>query len=72
MRKFLLIAVVCVSTFFMENISAQNKVKWISFEQAVQSLLDQYNNDPSRPVAQLNIDPDTGQRTLLMNLDKQG
>jgi thioredoxin-related protein len=36
MRKFLLIAVVCVSTFFMENISAQNKVKWISFEQAVQ------------------------------------
>ncbi len=41
-----------------------------SFEQAVQSLLDQYNNDPSRPVAQLNIDPETGERTLLMNLDK--
>ncbi len=41
-----------------------------SFEQAVQTLLDQYNNDPSRPVAELNIDPETGERTLLMNLDK--
>ena len=41
-----------------------------SFEQAVQSLLDQYTHDQNRPVAQLNIDPATGQRTLLMDMDK--
>lgn len=41
-----------------------------TFEQAVESLLDQYSSDQRRPVARLNSDPATGQRTLLMNLDK--
>jgi hypothetical protein len=42
-----------------------------SYESALQNLLDQYGaGDSQRPVGQLNIDPETGQRTLLMNLDK--
>lgn len=39
-----------------------------TYEQAVQSLLDQFNNDSRRPVGQLNIDPETGARTLLMDM----
>ncbi len=38
-----------------------------SYEEAVQTLLDQYMDDSRRPVGQLNIDPETGARTLLMN-----
>ncbi|PZQ48094.1 MAG: hypothetical protein DI551_02140 [Micavibrio aeruginosavorus] len=38
-----------------------------SFEEAVQSLLDQYGSDSRRPLGQLNIDPSTGARTLLMD-----
>lgn len=40
-----------------------------SYESAIQSLLDQYAGDSARPVAQLNIDPNTGVRTLLMDMD---
>ena len=43
-----------------------------SFEEAVGGLLDQYATDSTRPVGQLNTDPQTGERTLLMNLDKSG
>jgi len=43
-----------------------------SFEGAVQTLLDQYMNDSARPVGQLNVDPQTGQRTLFMNIDRAG
>lgn len=43
-----------------------------SFEEAVGGLLDQYATDSTRPVGQLNTDPETGERTLLMNLDKSG
>lgn len=39
-----------------------------SYEQAVQSLLDQFNNDSRRPVGQLNTDPATGAKTLLMDI----
>lgn len=39
-----------------------------TYEQAVQSLLDQYLDDPRRPVGQLNVDPDTGTKTLLMDV----
>lgn len=39
-----------------------------TYEQAVQTLLDQYMNDPRRPIGQLNIDPATGARTLLMDI----
>jgi hypothetical protein len=38
-----------------------------TYEQAVQSLLDQYMNDSVRPIGQLNTDPETGTRTLLMD-----
>lgn len=41
-----------------------------SFEKAVETLLDQYGADQARPIAQLNIDPSSGQRTLLMSLEK--
>lgn len=41
-----------------------------SFESAVQSLLDQYQSSAERPVGQLNTDPTTGQRTLLMDVDR--
>lgn len=51
------------------NIPVRDEVKVSgSFEQAVQSLLDQYADDPERPLAQLNTDPDTGARTLTMNM----
>lgn len=43
-----------------------------TFEQAVQSLLDQYGSDKTRPFGQLNTDPDNGQRTLTISLDKAG
>lgn len=39
-----------------------------TYEQAVQSLLDQYMNDPRRPIGQLNVDPGTGAKTLLMDI----
>lgn len=39
-----------------------------TYEQAVHSLLDQYMNDSRRPIGQLNIDPETGARTLLMDI----
>lgn len=41
-----------------------------SFESAVQSLLDQYQSANERPVGQLNTDPATGKRTLLMDVDR--
>lgn len=41
-----------------------------AFEEAVQALLDQYQNDPQRPVGQLNTDPETGKRTLMMSVDR--
>ena len=37
-----------------------------TFENAVADLLDQYADDSARPVGQLNTDPETGQRTLLI------
>jgi Toxin co-regulated pilus biosynthesis protein Q len=40
-----------------------------TFEEAVQTLLDQYQNDPARPTGQLNQDPDSGERILIMSLD---
>jgi hypothetical protein len=40
-----------------------------SFENAVQTLLDQYADDSRRPVAQLNIDPKTQKRTLLLDIE---
>jgi len=43
-----------------------------SFEEAVQTLLDQYSSDSSRPLGQLNIDPETGARTLLMEMGSAG
>lgn len=39
------------------------------FEDAVQALLDQYGAERNRPVGQLNIDPKTGQKTLLMSME---
>lgn len=39
-----------------------------TYEQAVQTLLDQYMNDPRRPIGQLNVDPGTGAKTLLMDI----
>jgi hypothetical protein len=41
-----------------------------NFETAVQSLLDQYAGDSARPVGRLNVDPQTGQRTLFMEMDR--
>jgi hypothetical protein len=41
-----------------------------SFESAVQSLLDQFQENSERPVGQLNTDPVTGQRTLLIDIDR--
>lgn len=40
-----------------------------SFESAVHALLDQYADDSRRPVAQLNIDPKTKKRTLLLDIE---
>ncbi len=42
------------------------------FEEAVQALLDQYSSDSRRPVGQLNVDPKTGERTLLISMDAAG
>lgn len=41
-----------------------------NFETAVESLLDQYSGDSARPVGRLNVDPQTGQRTLFMEMDR--
>lgn len=41
-----------------------------NFESAVQSLLDQYSGDSARPVGRLNTDPQTGQKTLYMEMDR--
>ncbi len=41
-----------------------------NFETAVQAALDQYQNDPIRPVADLNIDPQTGRKTLSVFVDR--
>ena len=41
-----------------------------NFETAVESLLDQYANDSARPVGRLNVDPQTGQKTLFMEMDR--
>lgn len=43
-----------------------------SFESAVSALLDQYRDDSNRPVGQLNVDPDTGARTLLIDVGHSG
>lgn len=43
-----------------------------SFESAVEAVLDQYRDDPARPVGALNTDPQTGQRTLVMTMDRTG
>ena len=37
-----------------------------TFESAVQNLLDQYKNNQVRPVATLHIDPESGQKTLIV------
>lgn len=37
-----------------------------SYEEALQSLLNQYSNEKIRPAAQLNNDPSTGRRTLFV------
>ncbi|NQZ13338.1 MAG: TcpQ domain-containing protein [Alphaproteobacteria bacterium] len=41
-----------------------------SFEAAVQSVLEQFVNDPLRPTARLNKDPNTGQRVLFVFSDR--
>lgn len=41
-----------------------------NFEEAVGALLDQYSNDSARPVGRLNVDPQTGQKTLYMETDR--
>lgn len=41
-----------------------------NFESAVGTLLDQYSNDSTRPVGRLNVDPQTGQKTLYMEMDR--
>ena len=41
-----------------------------NFEEAVGSLLDQYSGDSTRPVGRLNVDPQTGQKTLYMEMDR--
>lgn len=41
-----------------------------SFETAVESLLDQYSGDSARPVGRLNVDPQTGARTLYIEMDR--
>lgn len=41
-----------------------------NFESAVQSLLDQYADDSARPVGRLNTDPQTGRKTLYMEMDR--
>lgn len=41
-----------------------------SFESALQSLLDQHQNDSLRPFAELNRDPSTGAKTLTMTTEK--
>jgi len=42
------------------------------FEAAVQVLLDQYMDDSVRPVGALNTDPQTGARTLTIDMDRAG
>lgn len=42
------------------------------FEAALQALLSQYENDSVRPVGQLNTDPDSGTRTLTIDVDRAG
>ena len=39
-----------------------------SYEQAVQSLLDQYKEDQVRPVARLHVSPESGQKTLVVEV----
>jgi len=41
-----------------------------NFESAVGALLDQYSGDSTRPVGRLNVDPQTGQKTLYMETDR--
>lgn len=41
-----------------------------NFETAVESLLDQYSADSARPVGRLNVDPQTGARTLFIEMDR--
>lgn len=43
-----------------------------SFEAALQALLAQYDNDSVRPVGQLNTDPESGARTLSIDVDRAG
>ncbi len=41
-----------------------------NFEGAVETLLDQYSSDSARPVGRLNVDPQTGARTLFIEMDR--
>ncbi|HPD83569.1 MAG TPA: TcpQ domain-containing protein [Alphaproteobacteria bacterium] len=47
-----------------EDFRVKSAVNENSYETALQSLLGQYENDKLRPAAQLNNDPETGQRLL--------
>lgn len=51
------------------NVAVKQPVQMTgTYEQAVQALLDQYGSDSRRPVAQLNVDPENGMRTLLVDM----
>ena len=50
----------------------QNLTMTGPFEAAVQVLLDQYMDDSVRPVGELNTDPQTGARTLTIDMDRTG
>lgn len=41
-----------------------------SFEQAVQQLLDQYQNNQVRPLATLHVDPDTREKTMVVRVQE--
>lgn len=43
-----------------------------SYEDAVALLLNQFNGQPTRPVAQLNRDPDTGRTSLIIKTNRAG
>ena len=41
-----------------------------SFEETLRSSLEQFSNDPVRPVGQLNINPENGERTLVIESER--
>ncbi|PZO88440.1 MAG: hypothetical protein DI626_01740 [Micavibrio aeruginosavorus] len=54
------------------NVALKKPVSAGSFEGAVEDLLDQYSDDSQRPVGSLNRDPDSGRRTLTIDMDRAG